>query len=111
MMQSIFLVFMMTIFVANNNCSFENNRFAYMPKSQETDKQYLDRSLFTEVTPNYYPTMTYFNNCAFIPDYRYFWNLNDNFATNANGECTWIALEIFISYLEVVKNGYSMDNG
>lgn len=46
-----------------------------------------------------------------IPDYYYFWNLETNFPTNHSGECTWVAVTIYLSYLETcIRNGLINSN-
>jgi len=46
------------------------------------------------------------NGALLIPDYFYFWNLETNFPTNIWGDCSWIAVTMYLSYLETCnKNG------
>lgn len=47
-------------------------------------------------------TMTDVNGLQMIPTYYYFWNLEANFPTNRYGDCTWIAVTMYLSYLATV---------
>ena len=46
-------------------------------------------------------TMVDVDGCEMIPNYYYFYNLETNFPYNVNGECTWVAATMYLSYLEV----------
>jgi hypothetical protein len=50
------------------------------------------------------PSMNSYDGGCFISDYSFFYNLQNNFPINTNGDCTWIALEMYLCYLEATQN-------
>ncbi|MCQ2771992.1 MAG: hypothetical protein MJ238_01775 [Bacilli bacterium] len=70
------------------------------PKGLEEHNSYqLDTLSLSDDYPEPYPTMQSIGGRQLITNYLYFKNLTTNFTNNDNDSCTWVAVEIMLSYL------------
>ena len=83
-----------------------------MPRASEEEEVNLDPADIESIenAPTFFPTMEYYSGLAFIPYYQYFYYLTDNFATSTNGDCSWVASQMYLSFLDATRNDNIIDN-
>ncbi len=83
-----------------------------MPRASEEEEVNLDPADIESIenAPTFFPTMEYYSGLALIPYYQYFYYLTDNFATSTNGDCSWVASQMYLSFLDATRNDNIIDN-